>query len=112
VPDTSTKDEATTLVVDVTKDVSPAEPATKADSVKFVSSLTALPKLPRLTRLSLDVRRDERKGKTYPGVLDEAAKAIALGLLVRTVTGMVRVADPREVAEVKGAEDVGGVWVS
>lgn len=46
------------------------------------------------------------KSKTYPWVLDESAKAIALGVLVGMVAGMVMVADPREVAEVKGAEKV------
>ena len=93
-------------MVDVTKDVSPTELATKAGSVKLVSSLTALLKLPGLTRLSSDVRRDERRGITYPVVLDESAKAMTLGVLVGTVAGMVMVADPREVAEVKGAEKV------
>lgn len=58
-PETSTKEGATTVVEDVTKDITSAEPTTKEDSVKLVSSLTAL-KLPGLTRLSSDVRRDEK----------------------------------------------------
>ena len=48
----------------------------------------------------------KRKGKTHPKVIDESTEVIALGRMVGTVAGMVLMADPREVAEVKGAEKV------
>jgi len=44
----------------------------------------------------------KRKGKTHPGVSDELTKAMAVGVLVGTVAGVV--GDPEEVAGVTGAE--------
>lgn len=44
----------------------------------------------------------KRKGKTHPGVSDELTKAMAVGVLMGTVAGVV--GDPGEVAGVTGAE--------
>lgn len=88
VPDSSTTEEVTTVVVTVTKDVvdvPPVEAARKAGRGELVSTWSKLPGLK---------------------VLEESTEAIAPGVLVGTVAGMVVVVDPGEGTEGRGSGEV------